>query len=118
MKGPKPIFTTKHVASSILMMLTLLWFMVCTPFVAAQQIEQQKIEKQTDKEASDNDSTNSLTGSSEEKSENGVNTLSEYLHEYHLTLHHPEELIEHKKCTAAHLYLAYHPELLSPPPEC
>jgi len=98
--------------SAIFMVLALLWLTVSTPFVyaAGQDI---KIEKQE----VDDDNSNPLNGTTEEKSESSVNTLSEYLHDLHLMEHNFTTLTTFYKCHPSDLYFEFHPELISPPPE-
>jgi hypothetical protein len=98
------------------MLLTLAWLTVSTPFVYADQQAQKEIAKQEQK-ASDDDNSNPLSGTNEEKSESGVNTLSEYLHDIHIADHPSSIVVKYYKCHPSDLYFAFHPELLSPPPE-
>lgn len=114
MTGRKHQIPVSKIASSLLMILTLLWLSVSAPFVSADQ----KIKKEvTEKKASDKTANNPYANTNEEKSENGVNTLSEYLHEV-THLEHPLMIVKQfHKCHSSDLYLAFHPELISPPPE-
>jgi hypothetical protein len=94
------------------MIIALLWLTISTPFVfASQQAQQKEIQKQagTDK--------NPLSTTTEEKNESSVSTLSEYLHDLNSMSHHFIVLTRMYKCHTSDLYYAYHPELLSPPPE-
>ena len=94
------------------MIMALAWLTVSLPYV----YKAQQIYKQISKEKSAEDS-NPLTNTTEEKNESGVNTLNEYLHET-ADLHQPIMLLQNIiKCNPTDLYFAYHPELLSPPPE-
>lgn len=95
------------------MVVALLWLTISTPFVyAANQIQKQQIHNQADR--SDN---NPFSNTTEEKNESSVNTLSEYLHDLHPTEHNFTVLTKYYKCHSSDLYRAYHPELISPPPE-
>jgi hypothetical protein len=103
-------------ASGVLMLFALAWLTVSTPFVYADQQAKKEVAKQLSL-ACDEDNGNPLSNSNEEKTESGVNTLSEYLHEMHVS-HRPFSVIDkYYKCHPSELYFAYHPELLSPPPE-
>lgn len=97
------------------MLLALLWLTVSTPFVYAGQQAQKEAAKKmccaTDEES------NNLTNTAEEKSESGVNTLSEYLHEAHCFDHAYIFIITYYKGHTPSLHLSHSPELLSPPPE-
>ena len=106
------MFLLKSVISSLFMIIALLWLTVSTPFVfASQQAQQKEIQKQagTDKTP--------LSTTTEEKNESSVSTLSEYLHDLNSMSHHFIVLTRIYKCHTSDLYYAYHPELLSPPPE-
>ena len=79
------------------------------------QKTQKEMSKQQAKSCDDN--SNPLSNSNEEKTESGVNTLSEYLHEIHITNQPVSILDKYYKCHSSDLYFAFHPELISPPPE-
>jgi hypothetical protein len=95
------------------MILALIWLTVSTPFVYAGQ----QAMKETQKSSSLND-TNPFSNTTEEKSESGVNTLSEYLHEIHNIEHIPVLLVKNYESHRCSIYFDFHPELISPPPEC
>ena len=59
---------------------------------------------------------NPLTNTTEEKNETSVNILNEYLHETPFLKHPEAALTIAYKCRPTDLYLAFHPELSSPPP--
>ena len=93
------------------MILTLLWLTLSTPFVyAADKASKQKTEQSTD-------DSNPFSSTTEEKNEEGMTTFSEYLHDLH---HEPDFSFVVKtfyKCHPSDTYFAFHPELISPPPE-
>ena len=104
----------KHASYSLLMIFTLLWLTVSTPFVyKADQVQKKQLQQSNQQTQTGNPFANTT----EEKNENSVNTLSEYLHETHC--------INNDFITVTRLYNRYpsiifpehHPELLSPPPE-
>lgn len=114
MRNTVSISIAKAVAG-VFMILTLLWLTVSTPFVyAGSSIKKEAPSKSGDKTQDDN---NPFSGTTEEKSENGVNTISEYLHEQELHEQGFTLITSFYKCPPAGLYFAYHPELISPPPE-
>ncbi|MBS1607179.1 MAG: hypothetical protein JSS70_00030 [Bacteroidetes bacterium] len=103
------------------MLLTLFWLTLSIPFVykAQQQIVKEKIAAAQDKSTNDEESSgNPLSNTNEEKSSNSFNTLSEeYLH------HHTSEELSHYRISTNHLhhaqestYIAFHGEMLCPPP--
>lgn len=107
----------KHKLSSVLMIIALLWLTISIPFVyAAQSSGQDLLTLQCEDHAEDG-SSNPLTNTNEEKTESGVNSLSEYLHEAHSLEHGFIILTKFEKCHADDLYFAFHPELISPPPD-
>ncbi len=114
-KRSKKKYSALQIASSIMMMLALLWLTVCTPFVnkayeIKKEISQQHFQHQCD------DDSNLFSNTTEEKNPNS-NTLSEYLHQ---TQHLEKLSVALNKFYKGHptdLYFEYHPELISPPPE-
>jgi len=115
MRFKKTIPNVKYAVSSLFMMLALAWLTVSLPFVYASQ----QAQKQTAQQRCDNqpeEEGNPLTNTTEEKASN-LNTLSEYLHDTH-TLEHPSQVLSTQYNThSASLYLAFHPELVCPPPD-
>lgn len=117
--------STSHIlfrwASGIFMMLVLVWLTVSTPFVNGFQ--QQLVEREycdcdhhTDPEAAE---CNPFANTTEEKTESSksLNFSEEYLHEYNETIHTLDDLLKHANAGHCDLYLAFHGELISPPPE-
>lgn len=111
----KRIYTRAHSISAVLMLIALLWLTVSTPFV----YENQQIKKELAKQLPqvEDEDYNPFSNTTEEKSENSVNTLSEYLHDLHIAEHPSTIIVKFYKCHPSDLYFAFHPELLSPPPE-
>jgi hypothetical protein len=106
----------EQILSSILMLAMLTWLTVCLPFVNESQKYAGVQAEQTSGETKA-DSNNPLTSTNEEKSESGSSLLSEYLHEIPVADHHFIPLMSFFKGHPSDLYIAYHPELLIPPPE-
>ncbi len=98
-----------------MMMLALTWLTISTPFVYASQ--QQVAAQKAKAGASTEKNSNPFTNTTEEKTESGNPTLSEYLHDVHVHLHYVAPPEQHNKCHSADLYHAFHPELISPPPD-
>jgi hypothetical protein len=108
-------------ASGIFMMLMLVWLTVSAPFVTSFQIQMAEQEKEktstacTDKDAAD---CNPFANTTEEKTESGSLSFSEeYLHDHHEIIHTLDDLLKHDNCGHSALYIAFHGELLTPPPE-
>ena len=107
--------TTGQIVSCAIMLLALAWLLVSLPFVtASQNIEAQITHHQGPSE--DDNSANPFANS-EEINENGGSTISEFLHDHHFAEHDPPSVVRHPKTHSSNLYLAFHPELISPPPE-
>lgn len=103
------------------MMAALVWLTISLPFVYAgkQEIAQQQQTENTDLPFSGNEeeSANPFGNSTEEKGP-GNNSFSE---EYHLHDHHKEDGLlavakQYRSCENARNYIAFHGELLVPPP--
>ena len=107
--------TTGQVLSSAIMLLALCWLLVSLPFVtASQNIEAQATHQQA---PSEDDNSGNPFANSEEINENGGSAISEFLHDHHFGQYDPPNVVRHPKTHSSDLYLAFHPELLSPPPE-
>jgi hypothetical protein len=118
MNKTKPTYYLfKHKLSSVLMMVALLWLTVSIPFVYAAQTSHHALFTLTCEDQPDEECSNPLTNTTEEKTESGSNSLSEYLHEAHSLEHGFIIIAKYEKCHADDLYFAYHPELTSPPPD-
>jgi hypothetical protein len=105
--------------ASVFMIVTLLWLTVSTPFINTAQ--QQKVivkSAPVDQSPADSDdSSNPFGNTTEEKNPVSSSFSEEFLHEHHAITHWPVEKLSHDKCTHPALYIAFHGELLSPPPE-
>ena len=107
-------YSTRQIFSGLFMIVTLLWLTVSTPFVFKAQQEQKKEARGQSKQS---DNTNPFSNTTEEKNESSVSTLSEYLHEPPALENNFIVLTTLYKLYSSKIYLAHHPELLSPPPE-
>ena len=109
-------YRIKQLISCLIMVASLAWLTVSTPFVyeCKQQIA---AEAKGNAGAALDDDSNPFSNTTEEKTENGGNTLSEYLHDTHTHVQLSNTLEKYSKCHPSDLYYAFHPELISPPPE-
>lgn len=102
------------------MILTLMWLTVSTPFVLASQQEiakQQKTEKAASSPIDSNDEeSNPLGNNTEEKAPNTTSISEEYLHTFHIISHFYTEVSQCHKHENSEVYIAFHGELLVPPP--
>lgn len=117
-------YKPRHFIASITMLLMMLWLTVSTPFVFAsqsraehrQELSTASSPQSTDNTADDEQACTPL-GSTEEKTSNGVNSFSEeYLHMDSELFHLAELLQNHTPQHAVSEYVAFHGELLCPPP--
>jgi hypothetical protein len=119
-KIPQPYDFFHHV-SAIMMIVALSWLTISAPFVFEQQ---QKIAKQNTSScanlpiaANEEEAANPFSGSTEEKAPKSLNTFSEeYLHDHHQSEYFFSIASQFHKCEDAGTYVAYHGELLVPPP--
>lgn len=116
MKRHTQLYSIKHTVTSIFAMLVLAWLTVCLPYVNEQQQAVQKQVEQAGKNKTA-DNSNPLNNTTEEKSESGTSLLAEYLHEAPVLDHHFIVVSTSYKCRPSDLYLAYHPDLIIPPPK-
>jgi hypothetical protein len=109
-------YKLRDVVSGIIMLMALAWLTVSLPYVN----ESKQASKQFCKNAEGllvEDNSSPFSNTTEEKSESGVNTLSEYLHDPHVMEHDFITLSKFYKCHPSDLYFEFTPELISPPPE-
>jgi hypothetical protein len=120
MKKNQKTYSIFQKASSIFMMLTLLWLTVSTPFVITAQeqlVKQQKALSINSSETGCGDETTDSGNNNIEEKVPTTNTFSEeYLHEYHITHCFVTEVSLYHKQENADDYIAFHGELLVPPP--
>lgn len=95
------------------MIAALFWLTISVPVVYAAQ----EVQKEISSESKHYEDCNPFANTTEEKNESSVNTLSEFLNDLHANDNHPLRLTRYYKYYPADLYFAFHPELLSPPPE-
>jgi hypothetical protein len=121
MSGKRKTYNFFQKGSAIFMILALLWLTVSTPFVFASQ---QELAKQ-DKIAADTQSTlpgneeepaNPFSSTTEEKNPTSTSFSEEFLHDHFIADHFFSINLQYHKCENAGTYVAYHGELLVPPP--
>ncbi len=120
MNRDRKTYSAFQLCSAVFMILALMWLTVSTPFVIAFQQEQAKQHK-TEKAASspisgEEESSKPLTGSTEEKAPNTSSLSEEYLHTFHIISHSYTEVSQYHKHENSDIYIAFHGELLVPPP--
>ncbi|MBP6686732.1 MAG: hypothetical protein KA160_02650 [Lacibacter sp.] len=120
MNSNRKTYSIVQKASTIFMMAALLWLTISLPFVYAGQ---QEIARQQQTEntglpftGNEEESTNPFGNSTEEKAPGNNSFSEEYLHD-----HHKEDGLfavtkQYRSCENARNYIAFHGELLVPPP--
>ena len=123
MKSKRKIYTGFQLASAVLMILALLWLTVSLPFVYASQQELAKLEKTTHHGSplagAEEEAANCFNnGGTEEKAPNTSTSFSEeYLHDHHKTDYFFSIIAKYYSRQNAGTYIAFHGELLVPPPD-
>ena len=114
------IYSAKEKIWGMLMILALLWLTISLPFVndAREQIAKQTASAVPldDTPSENSEESNALNNSIEEKS-SGNSILEEYLHHTHDGIIPENPRLSHIDPHSYDLYIAFHGELLSPPPE-
>lgn len=115
------IYTIRQKVWGILMFLTLLWLTVSLPFVYDAQQKLAKISTMAtpvnDNPVENGEDANPLSSSVEEKVPSNTSILEEYLHHDDESFFSQNPGLSHIDKHSSDLYLAFHGELLSPPPE-
>ncbi|MDB5278818.1 MAG: hypothetical protein JWR61_3773 [Ferruginibacter sp.] len=117
----KKSYTLFKKATAIFLMMTLLWLTVSTPFVLSVQqklAKQQKAFSVTPSANDDQNETGDEDGSNsvEEKAPVSSNLSEEFLHAHHATHIFFTVVSLYHKLENAGTYIAFHGELLVPPP--
>lgn len=103
------------------MIFALLWLTVSLPFImdAREKMANQYATAvpPDDNPVENSEESNPLSNSVEEKAPGNSSILEEYLHHAHEGLRPDNPQLSHIDKHSCDLYLAFHGELLSPPPE-
>jgi hypothetical protein len=105
--------------SAVFMMFALLWLSISAPLVnaAKQQLEPLSQYELVDLPDTDDQTCNPFGNNTEEKAPNGSAGFSEeYLHHADDLIHAANLSLQHFRALAAREYVAFHGELLCPPP--
>lgn len=120
MNKNRKIYSVSQLVSAVVMILALMWLTVSTPFVFACQQElakKNKMEKTSAPVTSSEEETTKTPGTNTEEKTPGPNSFSEeYLHDNHKTDYIFSLSLPYQKSGNAGTYIAYHGELLVPPP--
>jgi hypothetical protein len=118
----KETYSQFQLASSVFMMLALLWLTVSLPVVYSCQQDLAKQHRIADVnspiQTSEEEAANPFGNSTEEKTPNSGSSFSEeYLHNHHITDYFFIVASQFHSHFDADTYLAYHGELDVPPPD-
>jgi len=114
------IYNLFQLASAVFMIAALLWLTISAPFVYAGQQEiskQEKVASNGSPLAGTEEEANPFGNTTEEKAPtNGNSPSEEYLHDHHKAEYFFSIALRYHKCEKAGTYIAFHGELLVPPP--
>lgn len=114
------IYNVLQLFSALIFIMALSWLTVSAPFLYAAQQElaqQNKMEKTAYPLTAGEEETPNAPGNNAEEKTPGNQTVSEeFLHEYQITKHFLIEVSQYHKSENADTYIAFHGELLVPPP--
>jgi hypothetical protein len=117
MKKSRKLYNLYHKCAAILMIMALVWLTVSMPFVLAfqQELAHEKMAQQQNT-AGNNEDNNPFNNIEEKVPGNNSSFSEEYLHDLHVIHHVISEAAQYHKCENARTYIAFHGELLVPPP--
>ena len=120
MKGNRKKHSLLQQFSAAFMILALLWLTISAPFVIAAQQDIAKQDKMTKAESplagNEEETANPFGNTTEEKAPSNSSFSEEFLHDHHKTEYFFLIVSQYHKCEDAGTYVAYHGELLVPPP--
>lgn len=120
MKKRHKLYSIFQLSSAVLMIALLCWLTISTPFVYASQQELAKQGKMVNTSGSnagsEEENGNPFGNNTEEKTPSSSSFSEEYLHSYHITAHFHTVISMYHKLENADTYIAFHGELLVPPP--
>jgi hypothetical protein len=120
MKGNRKKYSPLQHLSAVFMILALLWLTISAPFVIAAQQELTKQDKTANAgfplAGNEEETANPFGNTTEEKSPSSSSFSEEYLHDHHKADYFFSIISRYHKCDDADTYIAYHGELLVPPP--
>ena len=117
-------WSIKHIISSVVMILALIWLTISLPYVyaAQQKLAKDKISlvkesKGVPGDGCNQDENNPFANTTEEKVPTNVNLTEEYLHHQEEPLPFSTDKLSHSHHHSYDVYVAFYGELLSPPPD-
>lgn len=119
MTRKRKTYNVFQLTSAIFMVLALLWLTVSIPFVnATQQLisNQDKSAHSNTSDSNETEDNNPFSNTTEEKNSSSNTFSEEYLHHHHDDDYIISASSQFHKCENAGTYIAFHGELLVPPP--
>jgi len=120
MKGYRKKYSLLEHLSAVFMILALLWLTISAPFVIAAQHELAKQDKTANSASplagNEEGTANPFGNTTEEKAPSSSSFSEEYLHDHHKADYFFSIVSQYHKCEDSGIYVAYHGELLVPPP--
>jgi hypothetical protein len=120
MVGKKKTYSCTQKFIAVLMIVSMIWLTISTPFVfRAQQAIAKQQQNMPDQSllAGNEEESNTMGGSTEGKALS-LNTLTEdFLHDCHLSHYFSIQIISFHGCENADTYVAFHGEMDVPPPD-
>jgi len=120
MKCNKKKYSPLQHLSAVFMILALLWLTISAPFVVAAQQELTKQGKTANAGSplagNEEEAANPFGNTTEEKAPGNTTFSEEFLHDNHKADYFFSISSQYHKCENAGTYVAYHGELLVPPP--
>jgi hypothetical protein len=120
----KANWSIKHLVSSVVMILSLIWLTISLPYTyaAQQKLAKEKIgmaneAKGLPGDENNADENNPFANTTEEKAPTNVNLTEEYLHHQDEPLPFSTDKLSHSHHHSYDVYIAFYGELLSPPPD-
>jgi hypothetical protein len=109
-----PAYNLVQKISAALMILALGWLTVSAPLVYEAQ---QEYAKQETGKSAEKDDGGPFSNTTEEKSPSSINMSEEYLHGLHDHFYKSDGKLSHQNRHSYDVYVAFHGELISPPPD-
>jgi len=120
MKGNRKKYSPLQHLSAVFMILALLWLTISAPFVIAAQQELTKQDTTANATSplagNEEETANPFGNTTEEKAPSSSSFSEEYLHDHHKADYFFSIVSQYHKCEDSGTYVAYHGELLVPPP--
>ena len=112
-------YKLKTVVAVVVMAMSLLWLTVSLPFVYYVQVQQETCTKSDPgtNNYPDTEEANPFANATEEKAPSSVNLSEEYIHHCQEQCHICNDTLTLTHKHSCPIYVAFHGELLSPPPE-